>query len=154
MVQNEAVPDGCPVWKAGQTEQTIMTYYNRTSVWQRGPERGGESSSSRQFPRAAAAAAAAKAEAEARKEREAREALERGERDRQEALAAQAKKEAQAVAKAARAPDKVKLLELASKFEAISYPTMKTDNGREVLEEFKAVVNEGIELLRKLTGAL
>ena len=104
--------------------------------------------------RAAAAAAAAKAEAEARKEREAREALERAERERQEAMAAQAKKEAQAAAKAARAPDRVKLLELASQFEALAYPTMKTDNGREVLEAFKAVVTEGVAMLRKLTDSM
>ena len=104
--------------------------------------------------RAAAAAAAAKAEAEARKEREAREALERAERDRQEALAAQAKKEAQAVAKAARAPDKVKLLALAHAVAAIQVPELTTVEGRAALGSFRNALAVVVADLYTLAGSL
>jgi len=94
------------------------------------------------------------AEAEARKEREAREALERAERDRQEALAAQAKKEAQAVAKAARAPDKVKLLALAHAVAAIQVPELTTVEGRAALGSFRNALAVVVADLYTLAGSL
>lgn len=93
--------------------------------------------------------AKAKAEREAaaelaRVEREKREALERAERERVAAEKNRQQDEADALARAAAAPDKEKLLALASLIETIDIPEMATAKGKDaaqsIIETIEALV--------------
>jgi hypothetical protein len=99
---------------------------------------------------AAARAEREKLEAEAAKERQAREALETEARVRELDAKRKADAEKRTAAKAARAPDKEKLLALADTLEAIAAePTMSTNEGREVMAQFKSELHQLLDGLRR-----
>ncbi len=103
----------------------------------------------------AARAEREKLEAEAAKERQAREALETEARVRELEAKRKADAEKRAAAKAARAPDKEKLLALADTLDAIAAePTMSTNEGREVMAQFKVELNQLLDGLRRCAELL
>jgi hypothetical protein len=100
--------------------------------------------------RTEAAAKARKEEAE-RVEREYEEAMAKRKAETEAAIKATEKAKRDAERKAARAPDKEKLLALANQVDGIKFPTMKTEEALEILTTYgQGIMNLTKELRRKL----
>ena len=95
-------------------------------------------------------------------ERERKEAAEKAIRDAEEKANREAEEKAKreealriaAEKKAARAPDKVKLLALADAMEAVTVPCMKTEEGKIIVGDFQSEIAEAINNLRGRAEAL
>ena len=94
------------------------------------------------------------AEAIARKEREARKKLEAEQREREQAEQKRLKAEAAAKAKAARAPDRDKLLAFLKEFTTIKSPELKSDESKAILGRFTAAYGAAIKAALREVDAL
>lgn len=111
-----------------------------------------EALEARQKAEAEARAERAKLEAEAAKERQAREALEAEARASELEAKRKADKERRAAAKAARAPDKEKLLILESELRSFPFPEMSSEEGRAVLAQFTGRFTLTLDTLAKMVS--
>lgn len=94
------------------------------------------------------------AEAVARKEREAREKLEREQREREAAERKKKDDEAKAAAKAARAPDKKKVLDFAAQLGELEFPEVKSDEANALRRAWVTRVSEMVKWLESQATSL
>lgn len=108
----------------------------------------------REVAEAAARKEREKAEAAAAEERRKREAAEAELRAKEAAEAKRKKEDAAAARKAARAPDKDKILAYATALSTVPEPTCKSEEGAEMMAEITLKVSELISFIRRNAAAL